>query len=289
MPGMSIERESERRTRKIWLSTALGISVVGGVLVIAFAVWWLIRVSGDCGLVRFYEQAFAVILIGVWLAGTAIGMGLTAYGFVKKSRCIVPGTATTIFVNIGLLLVCGNVVHSVRKADFSLKSTETLMQFLQGENLDNQILAAYELGQRRVSVAIPMLCARLEDSERDINLRLNACKALGQICAPPPPSQTAVDQAVTSLIKTLRDKKRFMPQTAAEALANIGDTRAINPLNELLEDETKDHYTRVSAAKVIGDIGGEKALETLQQAHTTCKDEDLIKVIGDLLDNMNTR
>jgi hypothetical protein len=288
MSDMSTKPESGNRSRKIWLSTAIGASIVGGIVVVAFAGWWLIRVSGDCGVVRFYEQAFAVILVGAWLAGTAIGMGLSIYGFVKKSQSIVPGAAIAILVNLGLVLVCAKVVHSVREADFSLKSTETLMQFLKGNNKDNQILAAYELGERRAAEAVPMLCTLLEDSEGNVNLRLNACGALGQICAPPPPSKAAVDQAVASLIKALRDKERFIPQTAAEALGYIGDIRAIDPLTELLADGTKDHYTRVSAAKAIGDIGGGKALEALKQAHTTYKDEDLIKVISDLLDNMNT-
>ena len=289
MPDVSTERESGRHSRKIWLLTAIVASIVGGVSVAAFAGWWLIRVSGDCGVVRFYEQAFAVILVGIWLAGTVVSLGLTVYGFAKKSRSIVLGTAIAILVNLGVVLVCGKVVHSVRMADFSLKSTETLMQFLQGENLDNQKVAAYELGERRAAEAVPILCPLLEDSERDVNLRLNACGALGKICAPPPPSKAAVDQALASLIKALRDKERFVPQTAAEALGKIGDARAVNPLTELLDDEKKDDYTRVSAVKALGNIGDEKAKEALKRARTTCKDKELVKVINDMLDSMNSR
>ncbi|MBN2313438.1 MAG: HEAT repeat domain-containing protein [Sedimentisphaerales bacterium] len=289
MLDVSTEQKSGRHSRTIWLSTAIGASIVGGVSVIAFAGWWLTRISGDCGVIRIYEQVFAVMLIGVWLAGTAVGVGLAVYGFVKKSRSIVPGSAIAVLVNSGLLLVCAKVVHSVREADFSLKSTETLMQFLQGDNKDNQILAAYELGEHRAAEAVPMLCALLEDDEENVNLRLNACRALGQICAPPPPSQAAVDQAVASLTKALRDKERFIPQTAAESLGKIGNVRAIDPLTELLVDETKDDYTRVSALKAIGDIGGEKATEALKQARTTCKNKKLIKVISDVLDTMNIR
>ena len=289
MPDVATERKSGNRLRKIWLSTAIGAAVVGGVLVVTFAGWWLICVSGNCGVVRFYEQAFAVILVGAWLVGTAVGMGLAIHGFVKKSQSIVPGTVIVILLNLGLVLVCAKVVYTVRKADFSLKSTETLMLFLQGKNKDNQKLAAYELGERRAAEAVSILCTLLDDNEEDIDLRLNACGALGKICTPPPPSKDIVDQAVASLIKALKDKENFMPQTAAEAIAKIGDTRAVGPLAELLGDGTKDHYTRVSAAKALGDIGNEKATEALQGARTTCQDEELIKVIGNLLDNMNTR
>ena len=286
MPDVSTERKPGSHSRKAWLLTAIIASVVGGVSVAIFAGWWLIRVSGDCGVVRFYEQAFAVILVGAWLGSTAIGMGLTVYGFVKKSRSIMPGTVIALLVNVGLVLVCAKVVHAVREDDFSLKSTEQLMQFLQGENLDNRKLAAYELGERRAAEAITTLCTILEDGEEDINLRLNAGGALGKICAPPPPSEVIVDQAVASLITVLQDKERFMPQTAAEAIGKIGDSRAVDPLAELLGDRTKDYDTRVWAAKALKDIGSEKALEALKRARTTCKDEELIKVIGDLLDNM---
>ena len=168
MPDVSTERESGSHSRKAWLSTAIAASVVGGVSVATFAGWWLIRVSGNCGVVRFYEQASAVILVGAWLVGTAMGVGLTVHGFVKKSRRIVPGTVIAILVNLGLVLVCAKVVHTVREADFSLKSTKQIMQLLQGENIDNQKLAAYELGERRAPEAVPTLCTLLEDSGRTL-------------------------------------------------------------------------------------------------------------------------
>ena len=183
MPDVSTERESGSHSRKAWLSTAIAASVVGGVSVATFAGWWLIRVSGNCGVVRFYEQASAVILVGAWLVGTAMGVGLTVHGFVKKSRRIVPGTVIAILVNLGLVLVCAKVVHTVREADFSLKSTKQIMQLLQGENIDNQKLAAYKLGECRAAEAVPALCTLLENSEENIDLRLNASGALGKICA----------------------------------------------------------------------------------------------------------
>jgi hypothetical protein len=289
MPDVSTERKSASHSRKAWLMAAIAVSVVGGVSVAAFAGWWLIRVSGDCGVVRFYEQAFAVILVGAWLVGTATGVGLTVRGFIRKSRSLVPGVAIAVLVNVGLVLVCAKAVHDVREADFSLKSTERLMQFLREDNPDNRTLAAYELGERRAVVAVPTLCAILEDGGQDINLRLNAAGALGKIAAPPPPSEAVVDQAVASLVKALGDKERFVPQTAAEALGRIGDLRAVEPLAEMLCDGAKEYETRVAAAKALKDIGGEKASEALGRARTTCKDEELVKVISKLLDNMKMR
>ncbi|MDY6862793.1 MAG: HEAT repeat domain-containing protein [Thermodesulfobacteriota bacterium] len=287
MPYAAMKGESGSHWQKVWLTTVIAFSVVGGISVVTFAVWWLIRVSGNCGVVRFYEQAFAVILVGSWLIGTSLGVGLTVHGFVKKSRSIVSGTVIAILANLGVLLVCARVMRDVREADFSLKSTELLLQFLQGEDMDNRKLAAFELGERRAAEAVPALCAILDDIGEDINLRLNSIEALGKICTPPSPSGANIAQAVASLIKALRDRERFVPKIAAEALGRIGDVHGICPLADLLDDETKDYYTRISAAKAVWNIGGSKASETLKKAHAACSDEELAKEIGALLDNMN--
>lgn len=221
------------RPNKAWLTAVIIASLVGGVSVVTFAVWWFMHVSGDCGVVRFYEQAFAVILVGGWLVGTAAGVGLAVHGFVKRSRSIVPGTAIAILVNLGTLLVCAKVVRAVREADFSLKSTERLMRFLAGEEMDDRQHAAHELGERRAAEAVPALCGILDDTQEHINLRLNASTALGKICAPPPPPKATVGQAVTSLIKALKDKQEHIPGNAAEALGRIGGKEARDALERL--------------------------------------------------------
>jgi len=61
----------EGRPRSAWFLMALIAALIGGIVTLSVAVWWLSRVSGHCGVVRFYEQAAAVILVGGWLAGTA--------------------------------------------------------------------------------------------------------------------------------------------------------------------------------------------------------------------------
>jgi len=150
-------------------------------------------------------------------------------------------------------------VHSVREADYTLKSTEQLLGFLSGENLEARVLSAHILGGRRAVESLAPLRAVLEDPTQDNNLRHDAALALGRICAPPRASGVDVDRAIGALIKALEDGDEYLPCSIAQALAEIGDARAVGPLSEFMGDNSRPLHAREDAARALGRINGERA------------------------------
>jgi len=111
--------------------------------------------------------------------------------------------------------------------------------------------------------------------------------ALGKIAAQPRSSEADVDRAVTSLVNALKSGDGTLPSSAAEALGRTGDSRAIHPLAEFLNDRSPSVYAREEAVRAIGKIGGNKARAALEKAHTTCQDEQLVMTINSVLRNLN--
>lgn len=58
-------------------------------------------------------------------------------------------------------------------------------------------------------------------------------------------------------------------------LEELGDTRAIGPLQQVVEDETELEEVRDNAVAAIGEIGGEQAFETLVSILLTCSDSKM--------------
>lgn len=69
-------------------------------------------------------------------------------------------------------------------------------------------------------------------------------------------------RAVNPLIEALNDSSSDVRFFAAIALGNIGDTSAVDPLIEKLRDD-EDPAVRSAAALALGDIGDSKAVEPL--------------------------
>lgn len=65
------------------------------------------------------------------------------------------------------------------------------------------------------------------------------------------------------LIKALKDEDRWVRYLAADALANIGATKAVDALIKLLKDPEQD--VRFAAAASLGKLGDPKALTSLQE------------------------
>ena len=79
---------------------------------------------------------------------------------------------------------------------------------------------------------------------------------------------------VEKLIEQLKEDDHIVRSSAADALGEIGDERAIEPLIELLKDEN----VRGTAAWALGEIGGERVVEPLIEA---LKEIEYISVIDD--------
>ncbi len=73
--------------------------------------------------------------------------------------------------------------------------------------------------------------------------------------------------ATDFLIIALKDEDRWIRYLAADALANIGATKSVDPLITLLKDPDQD--VRFKAAAALGKIGDRKAIKELQSVLKT--------------------
>lgn len=99
---------------------------------------------------------------------------------------------------------------------------------------------------------LPLLIARLKDLTEDSVVRFYAAEALGEI---------GDESAVEPLIAALLDEDEHVRWRAAGSLGLLGDERAVEPLIAALQDE--DAFVRKVAAGSLGDIGDERALGPL--------------------------
>ena len=77
----------------------------------------------------------------------------------------------------------------------------------------------------------------------------------------------------------LEDKHSATRQSAAEALGNIGDVKAVDALSKaLLKDKDKD--VRRKSAQALEEIGDRKAVEALNQRLQTETHKDVIKTVS---------
>lgn len=90
-------------------------------------------------------------------------------------------------------------------------------------------------------------------SDKDSNIRESAAAALGEI---------GDKRAVEPLIDALNDENLNMRRSTATALGEIGDKRAVEPLIDALKDE-KEWWARISEVNALGKIGDERAVMPL--------------------------
>ncbi|WP_049934575.1 HEAT repeat domain-containing protein [Halalkalicoccus jeotgali] len=91
-------------------------------------------------------------------------------------------------------------------------------------------------------------------SDGDPKLQLVTLKALGEIGS---------EEATQAVADRLTSENPEVRSAAARSLGLIGDTRAISPLSDVLEDDDADSV-RASAAWALNQIGTEDALEAVE-------------------------
>ncbi len=87
------------------------------------------------------------------------------------------------------------------------------------------------------------------------------------------------DDIIDSLIKELKAKDRYVRGRAAKALGNIGDEKAVESLIGVLTTE-EDVYVQPRVADALGDIGSEKAIKLLIKVFTTAKESSIRKRVA---------
>ena len=74
--------------------------------------------------------------------------------------------------------------------------------------------------------------------------------------------------AVPHLLAALKDGNRQVRHSAADALGEIGDPQAVEPLIAVLKDANEDWEVQSRAAESLGKLGDVRAIETLMSALT---------------------
>jgi hypothetical protein len=140
-----------------------------------------------------------------------------------------------------------------------------------GYNLDVSWVARWALGKTLGKIGEPAVEPLIQALKNEHwSVREGAAEALGEIGS---------TRAVEPLIQALKDEDSYedsyVRRKAARALGEIRSTRAVEPLIQALKDE--DWCVRQEAAEALGKIGDEKAVEPLIQV---LKDEDEGRVLG---------
>lgn len=130
----------------------------------------------------------------------------------------------------------------------SVKTTETLIEFLRGDDADLRMQAALTLGEQKDARAIPALLAALADE--NANVRYHAVEALGKLKA---------GEAVEPLLKIAETRDFFLSFAALDALRQIAESAAAPRLLPLLNDD----FLREAAIGTLGAIGNEEIVAPL--------------------------
>lgn len=107
--------------------------------------------------------------------------------------------------------------------------------------------------------AIPCLLDALQDKDLEEQRKDKIVMALGEIAK----EVKLGDTIVITLIKVLQDPDWDVRETAAWALGELGDARAIDPLIEALQDANKE--VRRAAAKALGELGDARVIDPLTE------------------------
>jgi PAS domain S-box-containing protein len=130
----------------------------------------------------------------------------------------------------------------------SVKTTETLIEFLHGSDADLRMQAALTLGEQNDLRAIPALLEALADE--DVNVRYHAVEALGKLKA---------SEAAEALLEIAERRDFFLAFAALDALRQTADSPAATRILPLLTDD----YLREAVIETLGVIGSEEVVAPL--------------------------
>src|SRR5438552_239169 len=169
-------------------------------------------------------------------------------------------------------LMRGFVVEALGKIGES--SVEALVAAMRDERVEVRCLAVQALGRISDPRAVEALIAALCD--KNALMRCFVVRALGQI------GQAAIE----ALIAALRDDDKRVRCGAVRSLGNIGDTRAVEPLVEVLRDEAASTLIRRLAVQALGEIGQPAVQGLIATLHDKGKEvrQDAVQALGRIRD-----
>lgn len=144
------------------------------------------------------------------------------------------------------------VVHlQARQDSHTNNSLQELIADLKSDETAIQKQAAWALGEREETRAVPWLIDALRD--KDTEVRAMAAWALGEIKDP---------QALNPLLAALNEQQNdFAREMLARAIGELEDARAVQPLLDLLKDP--EPGVRVAALWALGEIGERSTFYTV--------------------------
>lgn len=151
---------------------------------------------------------------------------------------------------------------------------EQAYETLQGTDAQARAEAIKFLGEQRYAPAVPNLATLVE--EADPGTRFLAAKALGQI-------GDEAEAAINSLLIALRANDMYLRVATTGALIKIGEPAVPGLIRALFDT---NNAVRRAAAKALGKIGSERAINALEVA---VKDQNptVRKMCQEALDRIN--
>ena len=131
---------------------------------------------------------------------------------------------------------------------------KTIEELIQDLNDDDEFVQeeAFGLLEIRAEESLEPLIEALSTKGINKTIKQFSAKLLGFI---------GNEQAIDSLIASLRDNNKFVRRESSTALSKMGDS-AVDPLIDILNDD--DWRVRGAAAWALGKIGNKKALDKLK-------------------------
>ena len=214
---------------------------------------------------------------------SAISLGYLNDGQAKEALLLALGDE-----NRSVRAASGFALHSIERA----AATDLLIQILQDGNNLRRLGAVEALTKINDSRAVDPLVRILGDN--DSVVRSQAIDALGAMGRPASQALIQVLENGSELMKQgaaealgeIKEERAIEPlivsfqikdmrKIAVQALANINSSRAVEPFIQLLQDHNQTSDMRADAAWAIGEMGDAKANEALLQAMSANEDNDV--------------